>query len=107
MSDTAIRRRIRATPSLNDPATMRFILDDPVAPGRSAGFDRADDTTAPLARALFDIDGVQRVHVAEATIHVTLADSAEWADRKAPVAQAIRDALDAGGDPLGPARGRD
>ncbi|MDR9394756.1 MAG: DUF6522 family protein [Roseovarius sp.] len=107
MSDTAIRRRIRATPSLNDPATMRFILDDPVAPGRSAGFDRADDTTAPLARALFDIDGVQRVHVAEATIHVTLADSAEWADRKAPVAQAIRDALDAGGDPLGPAGGRD
>ncbi len=38
MSETALRRRIRAVPSLNDPATMRFVLETPVQPGRSANW---------------------------------------------------------------------
>ena len=67
MSDTGQHRRIRAQASPRDPSTMRFILDAPVQAGRTASFDGPDDE-APLAKALFAIDGVRKVQVTGETI---------------------------------------
>lgn len=106
MSDTATRRRIRAQASPRDPAAMRFILDAPVQPGRSAGFDEPD-SDAPLARALFAVEGVRQVHVAGSTITVTRDDTCDWGALKAPVAAAIRHTLDSADQPLGGAAARE
>ena len=100
MSDTPARRRIRAQTSPRDPATMRFILDAPVQPGRSARFDAPTDE-APLARALFAIDGVMQVQVTGETVLVTRAAGHDWQALKAPIAAAIREVLDSTDQPLG------
>lgn len=100
MSEIATRRRIRAQRSPRDPATMRFILDAPVQEGRSASFDDPSDE-APLALALFAIDGVSKVQVADETVVVTRAPDADWEVLKAPIAAAIREVLDSSARPLG------
>jgi Fe-S cluster biogenesis protein NfuA len=101
MSDTDTRRRIRAQASPRDRQVMRFILDYPVADGRSAIYtDGAGD--APLAGALFAVDGVTRVQVEAETVLVTIAAGQDWTALKAPVAAAIRAVLDSSDEPLGP-----
>lgn len=102
MSDTGLHRRIRAQASPRDPSTMRFILDAPVQAGRTAIFDVPDDE-APLAKALFAIDGVRKVQVTGETILVTRAKGHEWQALKAPIAAAIRRILDSTDRPLGDA----
>lgn len=102
MSDTAPHRRIRAQVSPRDPSTMRFILDAPVQAGRTVSFERPDDE-APLAAALFAIDGVHKVQVTGETIHVTRAQGHDWQALKAPLAAAIRRVLDSADRPLGDA----
>ncbi len=102
MSDTALRRRIRAQGSPRDPDRMRFILDAPVQRGRTARFDRADDR-APLATALFAIAGVREVQVTGETILVTRAEGHDWQALKPPIAAAIRQVLDGADRPLGEA----
>lgn len=109
MSEPA-RRRIRAQTAPGDPHMMRFILDAPVQTGRSASFDAPDDG-APLAGALFAIDGVHKVQVTGETVLVTRKPGADWPTLKAPIAAAIRQVLDATDQPLGaesgPAEGSD
>lgn len=102
MSDAPARRRIRAQASARDPQTLRFILDAPVQPGREASFD-GPVGTAPLAVALFAIDGVHKVKVTGETILVTCSPGNDWQTLKAPVAKAIRMVLDATDLPLGEA----
>ncbi|MGS4945491.1 DUF6522 family protein [Meridianimarinicoccus sp. RP-17] len=98
MSDTP-RRRIRAQGSAHDADAMGFVLDADVQAGQSARFDGPSD--APLARALFALDGVTRVEVAAATIWVRKTATADWAALKPVIAAAIRDVLDATDAPLG------
>ena len=101
MSETETRRRIRAMASPRDRQVMRFVLDQAVGDGRKASFaPPAGD--APLARALFAIDGVMKFETADETILVTIAPDRDWQTLKAPVAAAIRAALDSGSEPLGP-----
>lgn len=100
MSETATRRRIRAQASASDPLVMTFLLDAPVQPGAQARYDGPGDP-APLAAALFAIEGVAAVRVAEATIHVRRTDGADWAVLKPAIAAAIRQVLDETGRPLG------
>lgn len=100
MSEAVSRRRIRAQASPRDPTTMRFILDAPVQVGQSASFDASCDG-APLARALFEIDGVRKVQVTGETIFVTRAPDCDWRTLKAPIAAAIRGVLDSTDQPLG------
>jgi Fe-S cluster biogenesis protein NfuA len=101
MSETETRRRIRAMASPRDRQVMRFVLDQAVGDGRKASFTApADD--APLARALFAIDGVMKFETADETILVTIAPDRDWQTLKAPVAAAIRAALDSSDEPLGP-----
>ncbi|WP_099824665.1 NifU family protein [Oceaniglobus indicus] len=101
MSETRSRRRIRAQASPRDPATMRFILDEPVQNGRAASFDSPADA-APLARALFAVDGVNRIQVSGETILVTRHASHDWDTLKPAIAAAIRHVLDSTDSPLGP-----
>lgn len=98
MSDTP-RRRIRAQASAGDGNVMGFLLDAPVQAGRSARFGMAGQ--APLSRALFSLDGVARVEVAEATVWVQKDAAADWAVLKPAIAAAIRDVLDRTDTPLG------
>ena len=99
MSDTATRRRIRAESSAHDPDVVGFILDAPIQGGASVRFEAAGD--APLARALFALDGVVRVEVSGATIWVKKNAESDWATLKPAIADAIRKLLDETDAPLG------
>lgn len=97
MSD-APRRRIRAHASAGDADVMAFVLDAPVQAGRSARFDAAGD--APLARALFAVQGVTRVEARDATIWVKKDAAVDWAALKPAIAAAVRQVLDETATPL-------
>jgi Fe-S cluster biogenesis protein NfuA len=99
MSDTATRRRIRAQSSPGDPDVMGFLLDSPIHQGASIQFERTGD--APLADALFDLGGIDRVEVSDATIWAKKQPDADWAVLKSAIAGAIRHVLDATDAPLG------
>lgn len=104
MSDvTHPKRRIRAQASDRDPTTMRFVLDTDVQSGLSARFAAGDANQAPLATALFAIDGVAQVQVSGPSIHVRRGDGAEWDSLKPRIAEAIRMVLDTSDQPLGTA----
>ncbi|KNX43395.1 Fe/S biogenesis protein NfuA [Roseovarius tolerans] len=105
MSDlTPPKRRVRVQASDRDPMTMRFLLDSDVQPGSSASFTAAEAESAPLASALFAIDGVEQVQVGGASIHVRRGAGAEWTDLKPRIAEAIRRVLDTCDHPLGTAQ---
>ncbi len=100
MSET--RRRIRAVASATDATVLGFMLEADVQPGASARFDGPGGPGgAPLADALFAIDGVQRVEVAGPAIWVQKAEAAQWPALKPAIAAAIREVLDATDAPLG------
>lgn len=99
MSDTATRRRIRAQSSAGDPDVVGFLLDTPIHHGVSVRFEGAGD--ASLADALFDLGGIDRVEVSDATIWVKKQPNADWAILKPAIASAIRHVLDATDAPLG------
>lgn len=101
MSEAATPLRIRAQSSPRDPDTLRFLLDDPVQKGADpVTFDGLGDD-APLARAVFTVDGVRRVEVDGACIHIRKDTDARWEHMKAPIAAAIRTILTSAGQPLG------
>ncbi|MBE0455327.1 MAG: NifU family protein [Roseovarius sp.] len=99
MSDTGTRRRIRAQSSAGDPDAMGFILDAPIQGNASVQFEAAGD--APLARALFALDGIERVEVSGATIWAKKHTKSDWATLKPAIADAIRKLLDETDAPLG------
>lgn len=93
--------RIRAEPSAHDPHSMRFRLEQPVH-GGEALFERPEQAAAaPLARAIFALEGVAWLHVVENVITVGKATGTDWAVLKHPIGAAIRAALAEGGAPLG------
>jgi Fe-S cluster biogenesis protein NfuA len=99
MSETALRRRIRAQASAGDETVMAFVLDAPVQDGRSGRFGPED--AAPLPRAIFALGGIRRMQVSGPTIWVQRDDNADWATLKPAVATAIRQVLDETATPLG------
>jgi len=99
MSETTTRRRIRAQASAGDPNAMAFILDAPVHPGRSGRLEPTD--AAPLARALFALEGLSRAEVRDETIWIRKTADADWAALKPAIAAAVRDVLDETSHPLG------
>ncbi|WP_101066196.1 DUF6522 family protein [Roseovarius salinarum] len=101
MSDDTTRRRIRAQRSPADDTVMGFVLDAPVQAGASARFDDPETAEAPLARALFAVDGVREVDVSGATVRVRRDAGADWVALKPAVAAAIRGVLDETDAPLG------
>ncbi|RDC67743.1 hypothetical protein DLJ49_20765 [Rhodovulum sp. 12E13] len=99
MSETKTRRRIRAQASAGDPNAMAFILDAPVQPGRSGRLEPTD--AAPLARALFALEGLLRAEVRDETIWIRKTADADWTSLKPAIAAAVRDVLDKTPCPLG------
>lgn len=93
------RRRIRAQPSGQDRNAMAFILDAPVQDKASAKLERSD--RAPLAQALFAIEGVARVEVADATIWIVKTPESDWTALKPAIAASIRAVLAETATPLG------
>jgi Fe-S cluster biogenesis protein NfuA len=84
--------------------TMRFLLDSDIQPGQSAHFTAGEAGGAPLAEALFAIDGVAQVQVNGASVHVRRGAGADWAALKPRIAEAIRRVLDTSDHPLGVAQ---
>lgn len=84
--------------------TMRFLLDSDVQPGSRADFTVAEADSAPLAAALFAIDGVEQVQVSGASIHVRRDAEGDWESLKPRIADAIRGVLDTCDHPLGAAQ---
>ena len=99
MSKTTTRRRIRAQASAGDPNAMAFILDAPVQPARSGRLEPTD--AAPLARALFALEGLLRAEVGDETIWIRKTADADWTALKPAIAAAVRDVLDQTPYPLG------
>jgi len=99
MSETTTRRRIRAQASAGDPNAMAFILDAPLQKGRSRRLEPTD--AAPLARALFALEGLMRAEVRDETIWIRKTADADWAALKPAIAAAVRDVLDETPYPLG------
>jgi Fe-S cluster biogenesis protein NfuA len=99
MSETTTRRRIRAQASAGDPNAMAFILDAPVQPDRSGRLEPTD--AAPLARALFALEGLLRAEVRDETIWIRKTADADWTTLTPAIAAAIRDVLERSASPLG------
>lgn len=94
--------RIRAEASAADPHSMRFRLERSVTDGPPVFFETPQEAAdAPLPSALFALDGVASVHVADRVITVTKQPQADWASLKRPIGAAIRGVLAQDAPPLG------
>jgi Fe-S cluster biogenesis protein NfuA len=77
-----------ATPN---PATLKFLPGRDVLPGEPRDFRSSDSATvSPLARALFDVDGVDGVFLGSDFISVTK-DDTNWAHIKPAILGVIMD----------------
>jgi len=83
-----------ATPN---PQVLKFLPGRQLLPDGSREFTSAAEAQAsPLARALFEVDGVTRVYFGDAFLTVTKAPEREWAHLKAPILAEIMDHFTSG-----------
>jgi len=83
-----------ATPN---PRTLKFLPGrDVLGAGAREFADAASSAASPLARALFAIDGVERVYLGGDFITVTKADAIEWRHLKPHLLAAIMDHFTSG-----------
>ncbi len=86
------------TESTPNPDTLKFLPGQPVA-GEAGPFDFADPgeaDTSPLARALFEVSGVERVFLGSDFLSVSKAEAADWKHVKPLALAAIMDHFVAG-----------
>ncbi|MBY0429381.1 MAG: NifU family protein [Alphaproteobacteria bacterium] len=77
-----------------NPATLKFLPGQPVMTFGVAEFINAGDAaSSPLAKALFTIDGVERVFLGSDFVTITKSATKEWATLKPHVLAAIMDHL--------------
>ncbi len=75
-----------------NPSTLKFIPGVTVMPSGTANFRDADSAErSPLARGLFEIDGVEGVFLGSDFVSVTKSDDAAWFTLKPAVLAAIMD----------------
>lgn len=87
------------TETTPNPNSLKFLPGRDVSPGRTLEFATPDEAVrSPLAEALFDIQGVERVLFGPDFIAVSRKDDAPrgWDQMKAPVLAAIMDHFVAG-----------
>ena len=87
------------TETTPNPNSLKFLPGRDVSPGRTLEFATPDEAVrSPLAEALFDIQGVERVLFGPDFIAVSRKDDAprDWDQMKAPVLAAIMDHFVAG-----------
>ena len=104
LAGEAARRHIRPmfiqTEDTPNPLTLKLIPGAPVMADGAREFASALDAQAsPLAEALFDIDGVQRLFFASDFLTVTKAFGVDWKTIRAPILAAVMDFY-ASGAPL-------
>jgi hypothetical protein len=86
MSDVVIR--VQPTPN---PNSLLFHVDRTVTEERMKQFNSADDAaSAPLARALFEIDGVASIFFMPNSITVSKDLASDWNDIAPAAEEAIR-----------------
>ena len=98
------RRAKRGTPmfiqteATPNPATLKFLPGRAVMAAGTAHFATAEDAAArsPLARRLFEVDGVRGVFLGADFVSVTKADDLEWHVLKPPILGALMEHLSAG-----------
>lgn len=92
------------TESTPNPRTLKFLPGQDVLGQGSREFADADAALAsPLATALFDVDGVERVYLGSDFITITKSESIEWPHLKPHLLAAIMDHFTSGRPVLGDA----
>ncbi|MFQ5564884.1 MAG: NifU family protein [Paracoccaceae bacterium] len=85
------------TEATTDPARIRFLPGRTVLPSGTAEFAAAEGTDgSPLARALFEIDGVSGVALDPTSITLAKADGKEWTELMPAALVAIMDHFESG-----------
>ncbi len=95
---TAADRKIKITaePSM-DPRICKFIVDQPVCPGRSINCRKKEMAEgSPLLEALFEIKGVREVLVSEDAITVAKSTDDEWQAIGKQIGSVIRASISSG-----------
>ena len=83
-----------ATPN---PEVLKFLPGRELLPGGSREFiDRTEAAASPLARALFQVEGVTRVYFGDEFLTVTKDPDSDWAYLKAPILAEIMDHFTSG-----------
>jgi Fe-S cluster biogenesis protein NfuA len=87
---------IQTEPTPN-PATLKFLLGQPIMPSGTADFATAADAgRSPLAARLFEIPGVARVFLGSDFVSVSKAEGEEWHILKPAILGALMEHLTAG-----------
>jgi len=77
-----------------NPNAMKFNVSVPVAAGKSESYASKEQAAcSPLARALFELDGVAGVFMLNNFVTVTKKESASWNDLVPEIVEAIESAL--------------
>lgn len=85
------------TESTPNPATLKFLPGTPVLGRGTADFPDADSSAkSPLARAIFQVQGVTGVFLGADFITVTKAEGVEWAHVKPSILGAILEHVQSG-----------
>ena len=80
------------TETTSNPATLKFLPGDTVMPSGSAAFANTENAeNSPLAKRLFEIDGVVRVLLESESISINKAEDKDWDILKPAILGAIMD----------------
>lgn len=103
-AESTIHIHAETTPN---PHTLRFVVNRELIAAGTVNFrDAADARQSPLARALFEIGGVQGVLVGQGFVTVTKAPEALWSELASSCTRALRTVLETVEDVVGaPAAG--
>lgn len=84
-----------------NPATLKFLPGEPVLQGAPVEFEAAEAAAqrSPLARRVFEVEGVSGVFLGGDFIAVTKTEDSDWATLKPPILGAIMDHYTSG-DPV-------
>lgn len=88
------------TETTSNPATLKFLPGNVVMPAGSAAFANAENAEkSPLAKRLFEIEGIVRVLLESDSVSVNKADDKDWDILKSSILGAIMDHYTSG-DPI-------
>jgi Fe-S cluster biogenesis protein NfuA len=91
------------TETTSNSATLKFLPGDVVMQAGSAAFAKAENAEkSPLAKRLFEIDGVVRVLLEKESISVNKADDKDWDIMKPSILGAIMDHFTSGDPTITP-----
>ena len=91
------------TETTSNPATLKFLPGNVVMPAGSAAFAKAENAKkSPLAKRLFEIEGVVRVLLEKDSVSINKADDKDWAILKPSILGAIMDHYTSGDPTITP-----